>query len=409
MMAETLKKKNFLNNELFYQPLAFGFKKDDMFFNFSINTRVNQMLQFPSNFLDFRKGNYDPVKEEALPIDFSNLRIKADAYAEIALSASKELTPELTVGAGIKFLKGAASINTRKTDLLLTTKLDANNQAESITADVDFDIRTASIPYDMYYNDKGIIDSIYVDEKQLEENQTELFLFNGSWGVAFDLGATYQLTPEIQLSASALDLGFIRWKENTKQLTSSGSFTFSGLEIVPDEEGNFDMDTIVTLLTDSILDNLQISDVGETYSSATVPKLIIGGSYKLNDYFSAGAMLRADFYGKGPRLSSSISATASFAKRWQVTTSYSFMHNSYSNWGLGLSMNAGFFNFYLITDYVPVRLSKLTGIADDLFITPVIPSYAQTLNIRLGFNLLFGYKEKIDKPSIQVEDILKLE
>ncbi len=408
-IAKTLHKKNFINIQTAVQVLAFGFKKNDIFFNFSLNVKANAMAQFPSSALDFRFGNYDPVKKEALPIDFSNINLSGTAYAELAFGASKEISSNLTVGAKVKFLSGVANVKTQKTDILLTTKLDASGQAESITADVDIDIRTASVPIDVSYDEEGLPEGIEINEDRMADDvkgYVDMFLLNGSWGLAFDLGATYQLAPKIQLSASALDLGWIRWKSETKQLTAKTSFTFKGLEIVPDAEGKIDIDTITELLLDSVLNSLEINDTNEAYTTATVPKLIIGGNYKLNDYFSLGAMFRTDFYGKGPRFSSSLSATASFAKRWQATTSYSFMHNAYNNWGVGLSMNAGFFNFYLLADNIPTRRAS---VKDSGIPFAIVPLYAQTLSVRLGFNFLFGYKNKIDKPSIEINDILLLE
>ncbi len=404
--AENIKKNNFINNEAFVQILTFGFKAKDLYFNFSINNKTNTRIQFPSSILDIRHGNYDPITKETLPIDLSNLKLSGDNYTEIAFGASKELSSNLTVGATAKLLMGTGSVKSKKTDLLLTTQLDENGQVESLTADVDFDIRSASVPYEVFYNDKGIIDSVFVDEDRITNDYMKLFVFNGSWGMAFDFGATYNLTSEIQLSASLLDLGWIRWKESTKQLRSTGSFTFKGLELVPDADGNINIDSIATQLTDSIIQSLEISDISSPYSTATIPKILIGGNYSLTDHIKVGALLRADLYAKGIRLSSSFSATASFGKRWQVSTSYSFMHHAYNNLGLGLSMNAGFFNFYMITDNIPIRMGELT---DNGNFVGLVPMYAQTLNLRLGFNFLFGYKtKKIDKPSIETDDILLL-
>ena len=395
-LAESLHKTNFISADAFVQVFGFGFKSEQGYWSFAINNKTNAFLQYPETLLDVRKGNYDLETKQALPLDFSNINISGLNYTEMALGFSRPFGNQLTLGAKAKFLKGAGAVKTNKTDILLTTQLDNNGQVETITADVDIDVRSASVPYEIFYNEKGIIDSVFINETSLSEDYLDLFVFNGSWGMAFDLGATYQLTPKLSLAASVLDLGWIRWAENTKQITSKGSFTFDGLELIPDENGKFNVDSLATLLTDSVMQSLSIKDVSDPYATATIPKMIVSASYQLTDHFSVGAMLRADFYGKGARLSSTISSTLSFAKRWQLSSSYSFMHHAYNNLGFGISTNISAFNFYLITDYIPVRFEKEPSF--------LVPLYMQTVNIRLGFNLLLGYKSKIDKPSIELEN-----
>jgi len=395
-LTESLHKTNFIWANAYVQLLGFGFKSEDNYWSFAINNKTDAFFQYPEKLLDIRKGNYDFATKQALPLDFSDISISAINYTEMALGYSRPFGTQLTLGAKAKFLKGAGSVKTNKTDILLTTQLDGNGQVESITADVDIDVRSSSVPYDISYDENGIIDSVSIDDKSLNDDYLDLFLFNGSWGMAFDFGATYQLTPKIMLAASALDLGWVRWSQNTKQITSKGSFTFQGLELVPDANGNINIDSIATVLSDSIIQSLSINDVDEAYASATIPKVLISGTYQLTDHVNVGAMLRADFYGKGARLSSTISSTLSFAKRWQLSASYSFMHHAYNNLGFGLSTNISAFNFYLITDYIPVRFEQEADF--------IVPLYMQTVSIRLGFNFLFGYKNKIDKPSIEIDD-----
>ncbi len=402
-MAERLAKKNFFLGEAFVGIIGFGLKKDDMFLSFGINNRTQAYVQYPQSLLDIRYGNYNPETQEAMPLDFSNVSFSAMNYTEIVFGASKELSSQLTVGAKAKLLAGSAYGKSKKTDIILTTQLDANKQVESVTADVDIDLRTTSLPYQLFYDEQGIIDSVSIDEDLIKDEYMDYFVFNGSYGLAFDFGATYKLTPKITLAASLLDLGFIRWKEAAKQITSQGSFTFQGLELVPDENGNFNVDSLAELLTDSIISTLSISDSDEPFMASTVPKVIISGSYQVTDRLTVGAMLRADFYGKAPRLSSTFSSSLSFGKRWQVATSYSFMHRSYHNLGLGFTLNLNAFNIFMVTDNIPVRFQV------DKSLNMPFPTYINNFNFRIGFNLLLGYKNKIDKPSFETEDILKLE
>jgi hypothetical protein len=57
----------------------------------------------------------------------------------------------------------------------------------------------------------------------------------------------------------------------------------------------------------------------------------------------------------------------------------------------------------MVTDNIPVRFQENKSL------NLPIPTYINNFNFRIGFNLLLGYKTKIDKPSFETEDILKLE
>ena len=49
------------------------------------------------------------------------------------------------------------------------------------------------------------------------------------FGMAFDLGATYQVMPDLMVSAAITDLGFISWS-NTYMASSAGNWTFDGFK-----------------------------------------------------------------------------------------------------------------------------------------------------------------------------------
>jgi hypothetical protein len=72
------------------------------------------------------------------------------------------------------------------------------------------------------------------------------------------------------------------------------------------------------------------------------------------------------------------------------------------NLGAGLAFRAGIFQFYFISDRIPVSWNriKLDGSS-----SVVLPSNWNTFNLRLGMNLTFGnkVKKKNDKPLIKNE------
>ena len=51
-------------------------------------------------------------------------------------------------------------------------------------------------------------------------------------GLGLDIGATYDLTDRIVVSAAITDLGFIRWKKDVTNLKANNQFEFSGLNML---------------------------------------------------------------------------------------------------------------------------------------------------------------------------------
>ena len=58
----------------------------------------------------------------------------------------------------------------------------------------------------------------------------------GGYGAAVDLGAVYKPVPEVKISLSVKDLGFIVWNANSVELNGIIDYTYQG-EKLPYEEG----------------------------------------------------------------------------------------------------------------------------------------------------------------------------
>ena len=87
-----------------------------------------------------------------------------------------------------------------------------------------------------------------------------------------------------------------------------------------------------------------------------------------------------------------VAANARPFTRMSTSVSYSFFDNGFSSIGLGMGLAFGPGNFYFICDNIPLFYTK-----------NFMPYKLQSVNLRLGFNLLFGCtnKKKLkDRPFI---------
>src|SRR5690606_8715698 len=115
-------------------------------------------------------------------------------YVEYALGYNREINEKLRVGGRLKFLSGYANFTTRKSKLGLTT----DEETFDLTIDGKFKFQSSGVG--------GFVDK---DSTNDEFDFKTPFNFK-NFGIALDLGGTYQLTDKIGVSASLLDFGFIR-------------------------------------------------------------------------------------------------------------------------------------------------------------------------------------------------------
>src|SRR6185312_2047695 len=67
--------------------------------------------------------------------------------------------------------------------------------------------------------------------------------YSGNTGFGFDLGATFKPFDKLTLAASLVDIGAIKWTNNTYQYTldkSKANYTFEGVDISKLIEGHSD-------------------------------------------------------------------------------------------------------------------------------------------------------------------------
>ena len=162
----------------------------------------------------------------------SNQTLNMKAYAEVGLGYSRRITEKLTVGGRVKVLLGLAraEMNINQFDL----NLDVPNPQYANYA--DYESRGELSPSDWYgshydYSANGNVITTLKGGGMTFDNNGMIDNFDldaGDLGIAgsgfgIDLGASYKVWDNLTVSASILDLGFLKWKESeTTVATVSG-------------------------------------------------------------------------------------------------------------------------------------------------------------------------------------------
>ena len=214
----------------------------------------------------------------------------------------------------------------------------------------------------------GQINSVDIPNKN---DPLALILNNKNKGIAFDFGTIYKYDDRITLSGSILDLGFIRWKYYPVEVSNRNTLNYSG---VTNSTSARSFESIQQVL-DSLQSIFTFHSTGSPYTTFLSPQLYLGGTYSITDYLNSGLLSRSILYHGKFQSSVTASLNTWYNKYLAASLSWSYMNKTINNVGGGLSMRTPNVGFYVISDNV-YGVFKYKS--------------ARLINIRFGFNFLFG-------------------
>ena len=173
-------------------------------------------------------------------------------------------------------------------------------------------------------------------------------------GLGLDIGATYNITDKFVVSAAITDLGFIRWAKDVTNIQARSQFEFSGLNMLDVINGTKTLQQVGNDMQDSLKKSFVVSDSKAPFTTYLPFGVTLGGSYELTRKFSLGLLSYSRVIGTQIRESLTLSANMNLGNALSTSISYSAANYQYDNLGAGLAFRAGIFQFYLISDRIPV-------------------------------------------------------
>lgn len=378
-LERKMKKNNYVRNDATVNLAGAGFQLDNYYLHFNISNFTESRGSIPGDLLAIRDGNWDI--ESGLPrnLDLSGMGIKATNYFQIAAGVSTEIMDGLYAGVTIKYLRGSASVTSPRTDLYLLTEGDPIQ----LDAQTNYKIRS-SFPMEVAYDPQGYVSSINLSNSF--SHILRDFILANNHGAGVDLGVIYQYDDRLTLAASLIDLGFIRWKSNINRFEANGSINFSGFDLrhYASNQGNSDF---LEALIDTISQSFRFETSQDPYYTSLTPKLYAGGMYRFTEKVYVSALTRTEFFDRRPHFALTLAANYHPLPFLHGTLSYSIMNNRIDQLGFGIAVGNGPVQFYLVSDHIP--LIYVRDSASGL----IWPYRAQTMNFRLGINLIFGCGE----------------
>lgn len=352
-----IKEKNLLGSDIRMNIIGFGAytKNGKNFWSFDLNLRGNAEINVPYALFDFIKNG-----EEG---SVSNIGQQNNAYLEAAFSYSFPLLDDrLYIGVRGKFLAGIVHSN------LKFDRFDITMQEDrwAVDADGTLDISAAGLEATTELNDEGVPVYKFDDLNFTPKGPA-------GYGFAVDLGATYDILPDLQASLAVNDLGFIGWsRSSTLSGRSVKNLEFTGVAISGGE---------MEAQPDFNLDVLEFQkQEPQSHTKMLHASINAGLEYKLwQNRASVGLLYSARFWAF--KTLHNITGAVNFRPiDWfHLTGSYSVIGNRGGAFGLALNLCPGWINFFVATDILTAKHTPQW-----------IPIRQSSMNVTLGLGVPIG-------------------
>lgn len=398
-LAEKLKDNNTITSEGALQLLGLSIPVGRNYCIFiDVIDRIAAKTVFPRELMDlYITESTDFINKT---IDIADLKITGQYYREYGLGFSGDIIKNLRIGAKFKLLSGMASVSFD--NQLFSLKVDSN-LSQTVTTNSSLDI-----------GGQETIRRIFTDNNFLfkPENggKTDIggfvtdYLLNPviNSGLAFDIGAVYNLGKLFTFSASVTDLGFINWTEELESYSSNSTFTLPGITLKDVASQSFSINDLTETLRDSLQRNFNGVDSPQPFRTYLPTSILAGASINIFPVLSLGFLSESKIYAGNLKQSFIFSGNFYAGRTLSASLSYTITNSSYNNLGFGLAVKAGFAQLYLTADKIPLSWDKvyLNNRMQNL------PENLSMLTLQLGLNIIFGkpVTKKTDTPMLFEEN-----
>lgn len=308
------------------------------------------------------EGNADRLDQR---FDLNDLNANGQAVNVLHFGINRQLKNNLTVGARIKLYSGILDINSTGNKGYFVTSEGQNNLLRS-TLDSDVRFRSSGLDALINADDNG---------ESLAGLFTKRGFFGGDPGLGFDVGVTYNLNEQLVLTGSLLDIGLLYHTSDVLNYTLKGSASIEGVEVIlPDalNDPNADfwqelVDEIEELIpfeenTKNYVTLRPIkfySSIRYNFGKQGEPKQTCDCDYQNDSDFrnlyylnSVGGQLYAINRPRGPQVAFTAFYQRRFGDILALKATYTVDKFTASNFGLGMSLQAGPVNFYIMADNI---------------------------------------------------------
>jgi Family of unknown function (DUF5723) len=337
-------------------------------FSVSNTLRQNTFFAYPKGLVELAAEGNAAHLGETLEIGPD---MNVELFGETAIGFMMNLG-KINVGGRIKLLSGIANISTSRTKASLTT----DEEYYQLQVNSDYQINSGGLISVEGLAGEG---EVAINFNDKEFGMGSMFK-NPNLGL--DLGANMTLlNDKLMLSASIIDLGQIKWRNNAKNYRAQGSFNFEGVDLNGAlEEGG---DDFGKALLDSLENTFDFTETENSYKTMLPTRVYMSARYKAHRLLTAGVLAYVEPYRGQIYNGLAIDATTHVGKIVDVGLTGSYVYRS-ANLGA-----------HLVLKFGPVQIIA----ASDNVLALIKPQDHKYTTARFGMNLAFGKKFVGDTPT----------
>ena len=360
----------FISQQIEILNAGFRLRNEKYYLSFGIQQKTEGFSLYPEEPADLYFNGNDQ-KEDGNPeygdkFDFNQLSFAGEIIGVFHVGISKKINDNLTLGARFKLLSGAINIDFTNNfgDYNLSKGTLFNNHNFS---NMDIAFRSSGL-----INPDG--DNILEETSQVIKG---LFFMDGNIGVGLDLGLTYHASEEIIITASVLDLDYLKYNNEVVKYEIKNDFVLVDQEYFDPTEGdefNYWNDKLDSYMDpDNFKGYIPVDTLQTSYVTNHAPKFNASAKYQItrtsNEKYNS--VYRNSYYVTPVKdaLTTEFGLQTYVAFHpnrmiWAVTPfisrdinkylsakfTYTYSKFSAKNIGLGISAHFKSFNFYVTAD-----------------------------------------------------------
>lgn len=294
---------NNLNVNLSTDILSAGWYKGKNFWSFNIGLRNDIGASIPKSMFEFLREMDGLSGDDWKRLSNINQKVQGqsleiNSYAEVGVGLARNITSRLTVGARVKALLGVGNLRLDINNISVTSNLSGSENIDwnNPTIEQLQNLRgSAEIKVDALLENSSKLIELSEKDGVIDEIDFGTFGLAG-YGLGIDLGASYKLMDKLTLSASLLDLGFMKWsKKNTSVAKATADQSYN---LINSSERDEFVDKVSSgeVLNFDMLNMTLDKSAQEDRSTSLTSTLVLGAEYELlGDWLAVGALYTGRF------------------------------------------------------------------------------------------------------------------
>ena len=347
-------------------------EQNDTYVSFGMYQEFDALSYIPKDLAILAlKGNDEYVGKV---FNLGDLSAKAEMLSVFHLGFHKNINEKFILGLRGKIYSSIYNAtSTNNSGYIYTISSNTGVYEQKIYSQLQ--INTSGIAK---YDDKGY-------EADVVKDITKRALLGGNLGLGFDAGFTYYPEKNVQITASIIDVGFIRHTKEVESLSLRGVYEYKG--VVP----KFNPGESIENAYEELKGAIPLDTLYANYTTWRPTKFNTSIQFSFDedrsedcDCFNynsekiyksgVGAQLFAMTTPRTPFIAFTTYYRRKIFNALQMKATYTLDSYSYKNIGLGLSSNLGPVNFYVLAD----NLLEYTDLTK-----------ANSLSFQFGFNVIF--------------------